>query len=88
MLIPNIPEEPDLVLRYEHRHAECMYRRISKSLVVEAPTSVQPLEIHIVCLSTKEIEVSNFKIGEELAIVIVATVVSIEKPVEICFWMD
>ena len=62
MLVPNIPEEPDLALRYEHGHAECMYRCISKSLIIEASASIEPLEIHIICFSAKEIEVSNFKV--------------------------
>jgi hypothetical protein len=34
-----------------------------------------------------EIQISNLKVGEELAVVVIATVVGIQQPVKVGFWM-
>ena len=60
-----------------------MYWRISKSLVVEASSPIQPIKVSFIRLTAKEIKVSNFEIREELAIVIVPAVVGVEQPVQI-----
>ena len=60
-----------------------MYWRISKPLVVEASSAIQPIKVSFIRLAAKEIEVSNFEIREKLAIVIVSAVVGVEQPVQV-----
>lgn len=88
MLVPNIPKEPDLALRHKHRHTQRMNRCISKPLVVEPATSIQPVEILLICFPTEVVQVTDFEVREELAIVVVAAVVWIKEPVQISFRMD
>ena len=88
MLIPNIPEEPDLALGHEHGHAQGMDGRIAKSFIVEASASVQPIEILLVRFAPKEFKAANLEVGEELTIVIVTTVARVEQPVEVGVGMN
>ena len=88
MLIPHIPEEPNLPLRHEHRHAKRMNRRISEPLVVKSTPAIQPLEILLVRLSPEEVEGSDLEIGKELAIIIIARIVVVEQPVEVRVRVD
>jgi hypothetical protein len=88
VLVSDIPKEPDLRFRNKHRNTQCMNRRISKSLIVETSTSVQPVKILLIGLPTEETQIADFEIGEELAIVVVTAVVRIEQPVEVGIRMD
>lgn len=83
MLVSNIPKEPYLAFRHKHSHTQSVYRCISKSLVVEAPSSIQPVKISFVRFSAEEIQVPNLKVREELAIVVVSTIVGVKQPVQI-----
>ena len=83
MLVSYIPKEPYLVLRHKHGHAQSVYWRISKSLVVEASSSVQPIKVSFIRLTAKEVKVTNLEIREELAIIIVSAVVGVEQPVQV-----
>lgn len=65
-----------------------MNRSISKSLVVETSASVQPVKVLLIGLPTEEVQIANFKVGKELAIVVVPIVVRIEQPVEVSIRMD
>lgn len=88
MLIPNIAEEPDFILRHEHGDTQCVYWCVSEPLVVEATATIQPIEVLLVCLSAEEVQVTNFEIGEELTVVVVATVARIQEPVEVGLGVD
>lgn len=81
MLVSNIPKEPYFALGHEHSHTQSMYRRISESLVVEASSSIQPIKVSLIRFAAKEVEVSDLKVGEELAIVVVSAIVRIKQPV-------
>ena len=81
MLISDISKEPYFALRHEHGHTQSMYWRISKSFVVEASSSIQPIKVSFICLAAKEVKVSNLKVREELAIVVVSAVVGVKQPV-------
>ena len=83
MLVSYVPKEPYLALRHEHGHAQGVYWCISKSLVVEASSPIQPIKVSFIRLTAKEVKVSNFEVREELAIVIVSAVVGVEQPVQI-----
>ena len=83
MLVSNIPKEPYLVLRHEHGHTQSMYRRISKSLVVEASPSIQPVKVSFVRFTAEEVQVPNLEIREELAVVVVSAVVGVKQPVQV-----
>jgi hypothetical protein len=72
MLVPDVPEEPDFVLWCEHRYAECMYGCITKPFVVEPSCLVQILEVCGVGLGAEEIEVADFEVAEELAIIVLS----------------
>ena len=78
MLVSNVPKEPYLPLRHEHGYTQSMYRRISKSLVVEASSPIQPVKVSFIRFTTEEIQVPNLKVGEELAIVVVSAVMRIK----------
>ena len=88
MLIPNIPEEPNLALRCKHSHTQSMDWSIAKPFVVEATSFVEPIEIGLVWFVTPEVEGSDFEVREELTIVILVADLGIEEPGEIRFWMD
>ena len=83
MLIPYVPKEPYLAFRHKHGHAQSVYWGVSKSFVVEASTSVQPIKVSFISLTAKEVKVSNLKVREELAIIIVSAVVGVEQPVQV-----
>lgn len=55
MLVSNIPEEPYLALRHEHSYAQSVYRCISKSLVIEASSSIQPVKVSFVSFTAEEV---------------------------------
>lgn len=88
MLIPNIPEEPDLALGHEHGHAQGMDRSIAKSFIVEASASVQPIEVLLIRFASEEVETANLEIGEELTIVIVTAIARVKQPVKVGVGMD
>lgn len=83
MLISYIPKEPYLALWHEHGHTQSMYWRISKSFVVEASSSIQPIKVSFIRLAAKEIKVSNLEVREELAIVVVSAIVGVKQPVQV-----
>lgn len=87
MLIANVPEKPDFALWCKHSYTQSMNRSISKPLIVEPPTLVQPFKVHLIGLATKVVQIPNLKVGEELTIVVVSTVMRIKEPVEIRLWM-
>lgn len=81
MLIPHIPKKPNLPLRHKHSHTKRMNRRIPKPLIIKPSSLIQPIEIHFIRLSPEEVQISNLKIGEELAIVVITAVVGVEQPI-------
>ena len=85
MLVPNVSEEPDFALRHKHGHAERVDGRVSEALVVEAAAAVEPLEVFLVGLATEEAEISDFEVGEELAVVVVPSVEGVEEPIQVGF---
>lgn len=88
MLVSNISEEPYLALRYEHSHTQSMYRRISKSLVVEASSPVQPIKVSLVRFAAEEVQVPNLEVGEKLAVIVVSAVVGVKQPVQVGIRMN
>ena len=88
MLISDIPKEPDLSLGHKHRDAERMDRCIAEALVVEPTAFVEPVKVSLVGFSPEEVQRADFEVGEELAVVVVAAVVRIEKPVEVGLGVD
>ena len=88
MLVPNISKEPNLALRDKHGHAQCMNGSIPESLVIEASSPIQPVKVFLIGNSSEEVQVANFKIREELAIVVISAIMRIEKPVEVGVRMD
>ena len=83
MLVSDISEKPYLAFRHEHGNTQSMYRRITKSLVVKATSSVKPIKVSLIRFAAEEIETSNLEIREELAVVVVSAVVGIEQPVQV-----
>lgn len=81
MLISYIPEEPYFALRHEHGNTQSMYWRISKSFIVEASASIQPIKVSLISLAAEEIKVTDLKVREELAIVVVSAIVGVKQPV-------
>lgn len=88
MLVSNIPEEPYLALRHEHSHTQGMYRRISKSLVIEASSSIQPVKVSFISIAAEEVQVPDFEVGEKLAVVVVSTIMGIKQPVQVSVRMN
>lgn len=88
VLVADIPEEPDFALGDEHGDAQRVDRGISEALVVEAAAAVEPVEIFLVGLASEEVEIANFEVGEELAVVVIAVVARVEQPVQVCFGVD
>lgn len=83
VLVSNISEEPYLALRYEHGHTQSMYRRISKSLVVEAASSIQPVKVSFIRFAAEEVQIPNLEVREELAVVVVSAIVGVKQPVQV-----
>ena len=83
MLVSNIPKEPYLALRHEHSHTQSMYGRISKSLVIEATSSIQPVKVSFIRLAAKEVQVPDFEIREELAVIVVSAIMGVKQPVQV-----
>lgn len=83
MLVSNISEEPYLALRHEHSYTQSMYRRISKSLIVESSSSIQPVKVSFIRFAAEEVQVPNLEVGEELAIVVVSAIVGIKQPIQV-----
>ena len=88
MLVSNIPEEPNLVLWDKHCHAQRMYWSVAKPFIVEAPASIQPVKVLLIRLASKEIQVTDLEIRKKLAIIVVATVARIQKPIQVSVRMD
>ena len=83
MLISYIPEEPYFALRHEHGNTQSMYWRISKSFIVEASTSIQPIEVSLIRLAAEKIKVTDLKVREELAVIVVSAIVGVKQPVQV-----
>lgn len=77
MLIPYVPEIPDFAFGHEHGYTQRMNRGISEPFVVETPSSIEPIEVLLIRQTTKPIQITNFEVGEELAVIVVATVMRI-----------
>ena len=78
MLVANVPEEPYFAFRHKHCDTKCMYWSVSKSFVVEASSSIQPVKVLLVSLATEEVQRADLKVREELAIIVVSAVMRIE----------
>ena len=74
MLVSNIPEEPYLALRHEHSHTQSMYGRVTEPFVVEASSSVQPVEVSFIRFAAEEVQIPNLKVGKELAVIVVSAI--------------
>lgn len=88
MLVSNISEEPSLVLWDKHCHAQRMYWSVAESFIVEASTSIQPVKVLLICLASEKIQITDLEIRKELAIVVVAAVARIQKPIQVSVRMD
>ena len=88
MLIPDIPKKPSPPFRRKHSHAEGMDRRIAKPLIVEPALPIQKLEILLISLSSKEVQVSDLEIAEELAVVVDGARGGVEEPRDVGFRVD
>lgn len=73
MLVAYIGEEVYLVLVEEQGSSDRVYWGIAPALVVEATLLVEEGEIFTICFATPEVEVGNFKVGPEVAVVISRT---------------
>jgi hypothetical protein len=62
-----------------------MHRRVSKTFVEEASSSVKPMKIFLVCFTSPEVQATDLEIRKELAVVVFSTTLGINQPVEICF---
>lgn len=78
VLVADVFEVPDLALRNKHGHRQGVDGSITETLVVETAAPVKPFEVLLVCLTTEEAQVADFEVGEELAVVVVATIVRVE----------
>lgn len=74
VLIPNIPEEPNLPLGQKHCNAESVDRCITEALIVEAARFVEPLKVRFVRFVAPEIQRAYFEVGEKLAAIIFSTI--------------
>lgn len=83
MLVSDISKEPYLALGHEHGHTQSMYRSISKSLIVKASSSIQPVKVSFIRFAAEEVQISNLKVGEELAIVVISAIVGVKQPVQV-----
>ncbi len=88
MLVSNVAEEPNLLLRRKHGHAECVDRSVTKAFVVEATAAVEPAEIALVGLASEEAQISNLKVREELAVIVVTAAVLVQQPLKVRLWVD
>lgn len=88
MLIANVSKEPNLAFWREHGNAKRVDWGIPEPLVIKTPSFIQPAEVFFVGLAAEVVEISNFKVRKELTVVVVSTVVWIEKPVEIRIGVD
>ena len=55
VLVSDIPKEPNLTLGHEHCHTQSMDRRITESLVVKAPSSIQPVKVSFIRFAAEEV---------------------------------
>ena len=83
MLVSDISKEPYLALGYEHGHTQSMYRSVSKSLIIEASSSVQPVKVFLIRFAAEEVQVPNLEVREELAIVVISAIVGVKQPVQV-----
>ena len=88
MLVADVPEKPNLAFGHKHGNTERVNWSITKSFIVEAPSSIQPVEIFLVGLTTKVIQAADFKVGEKLAVIVITAIMRIEKPIQIRLRMD
>lgn len=73
MLVAYVREEMYLVLGEEQGSSDGVHRGIAPALVVEATLLVKEGEVFAVCFAAPEVEVGNFKIGPEVAVVVFHT---------------
>ncbi len=88
VLVAYIPEKPNLVFGHKHGNAQSMNGSIPEPFIVKSASSIQPIEVFFIGFATEVVEAANFKIGEELAIIVVPVIVRVKKPIEIGIGMD
>lgn len=77
MLIPDVSKEPNLTLWHKHGYTQGMDGRIAESLVVEASTAIEPVEIPLIRFAAEEIQIADLKVRKELTIVVVAGIMRV-----------
>ena len=60
-----------------------MDRRIPKSLIMETTVLVQPVEVFLILLRPEEPQIADFKIAEELTVVIFKACFWVEQPIKV-----
>ena len=88
MLVTDISKIPDLIFRHKHRHSKRVNWCVPKSLIEKPPSSIQPLKVFLIRFTTEEVQVADLEVTEELAVIVVAAVLRVEQPVEICSRVD
>ena len=88
MLIADVPEEPDLTLGNKHGHTQRVNRRITKSLIVEPSSPIQPVKVLLIGWLSEKFQATDLKVREELAVVVIAGIVRVQEPVEISVWVN
>lgn len=71
MLVADVSEKVNLILREEQSSGYRVNRCITPSLIIETPLFIKEFKVLLVCFSTPEIEVCNLEIGPEMAQVVV-----------------
>ena len=71
MLVADVSEKVNLILREEQSSGYRVNRCITPSLIIEPPFFIKEFKVLLVCFSTPEIEVCNLEIGPEMAKVVV-----------------
>jgi len=74
--VTNFPEEVDLILASKEGSSDAVDRCVAPSLIVEATSFVEEVEVFHIRLTSPEVEVTDFKVAPEMAEVVgLATVI-------------
>ncbi len=79
MVVGDVVEEVDFVLLQHQAGCDRVHRGITPSLVEEATSMIQRCEEVNVSIRAKPVEVTNFKVGPEMAVIVCLTAIIAEE---------